>query len=300
MLFNSFEFLVLLSVTFLIYYLPLFRARQVAVLLLSSLAFYGWHQPILLFLLLFSILVNAVSSHRVYFGNPLHRRQWATLGVVLNLGLLIFFKYSGLLYQTFRTGSELGPVGTFLLTVPLPVGISFFTFQGISLVVDTYRSVDSQKQLFQLERSFPKHLVTIAFFKSFFPQLVSGPIVKAHEFLPQIHQKYLSKVRWEIVFKQLVLDTAQAVRDGHGLTELLQKHRAFPSMAAEMLATGERTGKLEDILSRLSTFYTREIDNLVTNMVSLIEPMIMVLMGLAVGVMVSAIILPMYNLANEI
>lgn len=102
------------------------------------------------------------------------------------------------------------------------------------------------------------------------------------------------------VFKTLVLDTAKAVKDGHPLTSIFQKHKIFPAMASEMLATGERTGKLEDILSRLSTFYSREIDNLVTNMVSLIEPLIMVLMGLAVGVMVSAIILPMYNLANEL
>lgn len=102
------------------------------------------------------------------------------------------------------------------------------------------------------------------------------------------------------VFKDMVLETAKAVRDGHPLTEIFSKRKAFPPMASEMLATGERTGKLEDILARLSTFYSREIDNLVTNMVSLIEPMIMVLMGLAVGVMVSAIILPMYNLANQI
>lgn len=102
------------------------------------------------------------------------------------------------------------------------------------------------------------------------------------------------------VFKTLILDTAKAVKDGHSLTAIFQKHKEFPAMASEMLATGERTGTLEDILSRLSTFYSREIDNLITNMVSLIEPMIMVLMGLAVGVMVSAIILPMYNLANEL
>lgn len=110
----------------------------------------------------------------------------------------------------------------------------------------------------------------------------------------------VADVMGNAVFHALVLDTAKAVRDGHPLTDVFQKHKVFPAMAAEMLATGERTGKLEDILSRLSTFYSREIDNLVTNMVSLIEPMIMVAMGLAVGVMVSAIILPMYNLANQI
>lgn len=110
----------------------------------------------------------------------------------------------------------------------------------------------------------------------------------------------VAEVVGNTVFRDLILETAAAVRDGHPLTKVFQEHKAFPAMAAEMLATGERTGKLEDVLNRLSTFYSREIDNLVTNMVSLIEPMIMVLMGLAVGVMVSAIILPMYNLANEI
>ncbi len=109
----------------------------------------------------------------------------------------------------------------------------------------------------------------------------------------------VADVMGNTVFKNLVLDTAKAVKDGHPLTEVFQKNKTFPAMASEMLATGERTGKLEDILARLSTFYSREIDSLVTNMVSLIEPMIMVLMGIAVGVMVSAIILPMYNLANE-
>ena len=74
--------------------------------------------------------------------------------------------------------------------IPLPIGISFFTFQGISLVVDVYREkYFNNKDI--VPRSFLKHSERILFFKAFFPQLISGPIVKAHDFMPQIKTKYL-------------------------------------------------------------------------------------------------------------
>jgi alginate O-acetyltransferase complex protein AlgI len=204
MLFNSSEFLVLLGITFALYYTRALRSFQMAILLVSSLVFYGFHQPWLLTLLLFSIFVNAVASYRVYYGEPSRRLSWATLGVCVNLGLLIFFKYSGLLYRTFAQGAS-GPVSQFLNSIPLPIGISFFTFQGISLVVDTYRMKKSGRELFTIHRSFASHLFTIAFFKSFFPQLVSGPIVKAHEFLPQIKLKSMCDIHWGLVFRQVVV-----------------------------------------------------------------------------------------------
>ena len=65
-----------------------------------------------------------------------------------------------------------------------------------------------------------------------------------------------------------------------------------------MISIGEQAGRLEVVLEKLTEFYSREIDNLVANLVALIEPVIMILLGLAVGVMVAAIILPMYNLAG--
>ena len=206
MLFNSLEFFTLLSVTFGIYYLPFFRSRQVLVLLIASFVFYGRHQPALLALLCLSILVNALSSYFVYYGNPERRVKWASLGVIVNLGILILFKYSGLLYQTFFTPtSEPHSFAERLIHLPLPIGISFFTFQGISLVVDTYRMKRDGKDYFQIPRSFTSHLFLIAFFKSFFPQLVSGPIVKAREFLPQIRTKAFREIRWDKIFRALVL-----------------------------------------------------------------------------------------------
>ena len=205
MLFNSVEFFVLLAVTFSLYYVPGLRRFQVLILLISSFVFYGIHQPALLLLLLLSIFVNALSSYFVFYGAPKRRLPWALLGVIVNLGILIVFKYSGLLIRTLGIGAPAGSIAQILITLPLPIGISFFTFQGISLVVDTYRMKRDQKHYFDISKSFFSHLYLIAFFKSFFPQLVSGPIVKAREFLPQIRTKLFLDIRWEQTFRALVL-----------------------------------------------------------------------------------------------
>src|SRR5258708_6685406 len=119
----------------------------------------------------------------------------------MNLLVLIFFKYSPLLANTFFR--ESGSVGEFLLTMPLPIGISFFTFQGISLVVDVYREkYTSNREL--VPRSFIVHARQILFFKSFFPQLISGPIVKAHDFIPQIERKSIRNIEWQVIFKCII------------------------------------------------------------------------------------------------
>ena len=66
-----------------------------------------------------------------------------------------------------------------------------------------------------------------------------------------------------------------------------------------MIEVGEKTGRLDDILDRLSNFYGREVDNMISNLVNLLEPLIMIIMGVAIGVLVAAIILPMYSLASS-
>jgi type IV pilus assembly protein PilC len=70
-------------------------------------------------------------------------------------------------------------------------------------------------------------------------------------------------------------------------------------MVSQMLNIGEKTGKMDVILDRITNFYSREISNMVANLMTLMEPIIMVVMGVAVGIMVAAVILPMYNLASN-
>lgn len=201
MLFTSFVFLVLLLLTFTVYYIPLFRNFQLQILIISSLLFYAYNQPVLVLLLLFSVSINIFSSYWIVYGDIGKQKIYAYVGVILNLSILIFFKYFSLIFTTFF--SDIDTIDSFFLTLPLPIGISFFTFQGISLIIDVYKQkYVSNKALVPI--SFVQHAKQILFFKAFFPQLISGPIVKAHDFIPQIATKYFRNIQWEKVFKQLI------------------------------------------------------------------------------------------------
>src|SRR5205085_6309067 len=124
---NSVPFLILVTITFGLYYLPLNRRVQVHILTAASFVFYAYEQPVLLFLLLASIVINVVTSYLIAVDARSRQRFWAVLGVALNLGLLLFFKYSPLFARTFLGGASTS-AGQFLLLIPLPIGISFFTF----------------------------------------------------------------------------------------------------------------------------------------------------------------------------
>ena len=101
------------------------------------------------------------------------------------------------------------------------------------------------------------------------------------------------------IYKDLILKTKEAVEGGSSISSVFLTSKEVPSMVSQMLSVGEKTGKIDIILERITDFYSREIANMVANLVTLMEPLIMVLMGLGVGAMVAAIIMPMYNMANQ-
>ena len=100
------------------------------------------------------------------------------------------------------------------------------------------------------------------------------------------------------VWRKMVFDTIKEVNEGNSITTAFVRNKGIPSMMIQMLAVGEDTGKLQEVLNRVADFFRRELDNTVRNLVTLIEPIVMILLGLAVGVMVSAILLPLYNLSS--
>ncbi|HPI66971.1 MAG TPA: type II secretion system F family protein [bacterium] len=112
--------------------------------------------------------------------------------------------------------------------------------------------------------------------------------------------KITSEVVGNKVYQDIITKTIAEVEEGNTIASVLSNEKAMPPMISYMVSVGEQTGKLDIVLDKLASFYNREIDNLVTNLVSLIEPLIMVGLGLAVGVMVSAVLMPMYNLASSI
>ncbi len=201
MLFTSFSFVGLVIFTLIIYYIPRLHKFQIQTLIIASFTFYTWNNPILTLLLFFSCSINIITSYSVVHGPASRRRLTATLGVLANLFTLCFFKYSGLIAVTFNSTNSITQI---LTHIPLPVGISFFTFQGISLMVDAFKDTEANRNT-HIPKSLISHSKRVFLFISFFPQLVAGPIVKSHHFLPQIKTKLFRNIQWEKCFKDILI-----------------------------------------------------------------------------------------------
>ncbi len=176
MIFSSLEFLcIFLPVVFIIYCLiPNLRIRNI-LLILASLVFYAYGEPFYVFLMLGSVLVNYLVA-RLIASFKSCKKMILTVGVAVNISFLVLFKYSGFLVENINHFLKTDiPVPNFAL----PIGISFFTFQALSYIIDVYRGeVDAQK-------NFGRVLLYI----SFFPQLIAGPIVKYKDIFEAIENR---------------------------------------------------------------------------------------------------------------
>ena len=164
MLFTSLEFLFLLfPITLGINFLLPKRYRNYW-LLLVSLFFYAWGEPIFVLIMLASILFNFFIALRISEEeSKKYKRLFLAIGVAGNLGLLFIFKY-----LNFATSILSNLFSSIEITkIALPIGISFFTFQSLSYVIDVYRGIPVQKNLAHL-----------GLYISLFPQLIAGPIVR--------------------------------------------------------------------------------------------------------------------------
>ncbi len=101
-------------------------------------------------------------------------------------------------------------------------------------------------------------------------------------------------------YADLIMKTVAEVEAGNSISTLFAKSPLVPKMLSQMMIVGEKTGRIDTILERLSDFYSREINTMVANLTTLIEPLILVLMGVGVGGIVAAIMLPMYKVAQNI
>jgi D-alanyl-lipoteichoic acid acyltransferase DltB (MBOAT superfamily) len=184
MLFNSIDFAIFLPVVFILYWFVLNKnlRNQNFFIVVASLFFYGWWDWRFLSLILFSTIVDYLVGWKLKTEeNQAKRKTLLWVSVLLNLGFLGFFKYHNFFIEQFITaftffGTELRASS---LSIILPVGISFYTFQTMSYTIDVYRR--------KLEPT--KDFIAFSAFVSFFPQLVAGPIERATNLLPQFYKK---------------------------------------------------------------------------------------------------------------
>src|SRR5580704_16989951 len=217
MLFNSLEFFIFLPVVFCLYWFVFQRSikAQNILILVSSYVFYGWWDWRFLGLLILSTLIDYSFGFWVGGTDERKRKLFLWLSIFNNLLVLGIFKY----YNFFAVEAQhllevIGfHVSPYLIKVAMPVGLSFYTFHGMSYVLDIYRGN------FKPVKSF----VDYAVFVSFFPLLVAGPIERATHLLPQVQKKRvfnytqaiqgLRLILWGLVKKVVIADSLAPVVD---------------------------------------------------------------------------------------
>jgi type IV pilus assembly protein PilC len=128
---------------------------------------------------------------------------------------------------------------------------------------------------------------------NFATMLMSGvPVVEAFDIT--------SSVVGSTIYKNILIDAGEDVKGGLSISDALAKHPEIPGIMTAMIKVGEETGKLGDILQTLSKFYQREVTTAVDTLVDLIEPLMIVLLGLGVGTLLASVLIPIYNLAGSI
>ena len=185
MLFSSIVFLfTFLPAVVILYYLLPVRFRNV-ILLLASLVFYAWGEPVYLFLMLLSILFNYFSGLDIARNLQDKRAAKRSLvfNLIINLAVLGFFKYEGFVLDTLN---GILPVHISYHALPLPIGISFYTFQILSYIIDVYRG----------NVKVQTNLLNFALYVTMFPQLIAGPIVQYADVDEQLASREVSRTKF--------------------------------------------------------------------------------------------------------
>ena len=107
-------------------------------------------------------------------------------------------------------------------------------------------------------------------------------------------------VSGNVMVGDAVADVAKSVKEGDSLAVPLQSHAIFPPMVVQMIAVGEETGAVDQMLQKVASFYDQEVNDTVDALTSLLEPLLIAFMGITVGGILVALYLPMFNLVNVV
>lgn len=191
MLFSSMSFIFVFLPIVCSLYLVTRKELHNPILLFASIIFYAWGEPRYLAIMLLSILINYTGAICIEkYKN--HKKLALGLTVAANLGFLIYFKYFNFILNNINSlfHSHLN-----FIDVIMPIGISFYTFQAISYIVDVYREeCKAQRDIYKL-----------ALFICLFPQLIAGPIVKYHDIAEQIDSREVNFEKVNLGVKRFII-----------------------------------------------------------------------------------------------
>lgn len=224
MVFSSLIFIfVFLPVTLALYYLVPFKAKN-PVLLVCSLVFYAWGEPVYVVLMMLNIAFNWAAGLDISLnaGNTARRRAALILCLVFDLGLLGFFKYAGFLAENINAVFKADMA---FRTVGLPVGISFYTFQVMSYIIDVYNGkIKAQKDPLKL-----------GLYVTMFPQLIAGPIVQYSDIERQLSERAISRELFSDGTRRFIVGLAKKVLLANSAGSLYDTLSAYDAGDMSML-----------------------------------------------------------------
>ena len=210
MLFSSIPFLYYFLPLVLLFYFAVPKSLKNTVLLLFSLAFYAWGEPMYVFLMIATVGANYLLGLLIEkFRGRILSKIFVILSVALSLGVLGYFKYADFFIENFNAVTGLSVK---LLGIALPIGISFYTFQILSYTVDVYRG-DVKAQ---------KNPITLGAYISLFPQLIAGPIVRYSDVEKQLNERIHSFDKFSLGVRRFIFGLSKKIILANTLGELCE------------------------------------------------------------------------------
>ena len=194
MSFTTIEFMFRFLPIFLIVYYVVPTRYKNMILLIGSFVFYAWGQHFYLLLLMLSIVVNYTFG-RLIGERRAQKKPLLVLGLIYNFGLLVFFKYTNFLIENINALLTATHIQIPTISVIMPLGISFYTFQVVSYLVDVYRG----------EQRPVKNIINLGVYIAMFPQVTSGPIGLYSELEPTLLRRHCSVLNLESGLKTFIL-----------------------------------------------------------------------------------------------
>ncbi len=153
--------------------------------------------------------------------------------------------------------------------------------------------VDKLKLRFPLLGKLARKIAITRFATTFAQLMSSGvPIIQA--------MSIVGVATGNKVIGKAILDARASVEQGRTVSETLQANPEFPSMLIHMLSAGEQTGKMEDMLGKLAEFYQDEVDAMLEGLTSMLEPLLMVIIGVMIGGIVLAMFMPIFKMTEVV
>jgi alginate O-acetyltransferase complex protein AlgI len=212
MIFSSLFFVfVFLPAVLVVYYLVPRKFKNLC-LFLFSLVFYAWGEPVSVFLMLFTTVFDYIAGFLIdkYRGEKNKARVFLIISICVNLGLLGFFKYSGMLVNTFNVLTGLAAP---IPQVVLPIGISFYTFESLSYTIDIYHE----------KAPIQRNMIDFGTYISFFPHLVAGPIVRYEYLADQLHNRQETLEKFTTGSKRFLIGMFKKVLIANSLAQVADR-----------------------------------------------------------------------------